>query len=97
MLTFKDNLQNTSISTDSEALPHRLLASHLYSPASVLMISVKTNCFPKVRCPSLVLTQDTLGGGVPVASHIMVKSSSSIIFFLVNGLMDEGSEKIAQT
>ena len=75
----------------SEALPHSLLASHLYSPASLLFIFVNINLLPMRRWPSLTLTQDTVGGGVPDAIQCRVTLPPSVIILFCIGWMDEGA------
>ena len=62
-------LHCTSIVAVSDALPHALLASHLYSPAWLLLIFVKTRSLLSKRSPPSTLIQDTIGWGVPDALH----------------------------
>ena len=64
--------------TVSTALPHSLLASHLYSPAGLLLILVSCSKLPFVRCPLLTFTQETKGKGTPVATQGKVKLSVSL-------------------
>ena len=91
-----DDLHCTSIVADSEAFPHGFIASHLYSPASLLLIFLITNSVPFVRSPLLVLTQNTVGGGIPVAGHDKFKFSPSVITSLEIGVMNEGTERTAK-
>ena len=55
---------------DSDALPHSLLASHLCSPASLLLIFDNTNTSLWVREPALTLIHDTVGKGMPEAVQV---------------------------
>ena len=55
---------------------------------------VNTKSVPMVRCPLLVFTQNTVGGGIPDTMHITVRLPPSVTSFLVNGRMDGGSEKM---
>ena len=93
---FTDCLHCTTISTDCDASPHELFALHVYSPDWFLWMSVKTKSAPFVRSPCPVFTQNTVGGGIPDGLHITVRLLPSVISFqfLVNGRMDEGSEKM---
>ena len=86
-----DDLHSTSTLADSVALPHRLLASHLYSPASLLLIFVNTNSVPLVRWPLLTLIQDTDGEGMPDAIQERVTLPPSIIASSAIGWMDDGT------
>ena len=76
----------------SEALPPSLRASHLYSPASCLLIFVNTNLLLMRRWPSLTLTQDTVGGGIPDALQNSVTFLPSAITSFCIGWMDEGTK-----
>ena len=55
---------------------------------------VNTNSVPLVRSLLLVFTQNTVGGGIPDTMHISVRLPPSVTSFLVNGRMDEDSEKM---
>ena len=72
------NLHGTAMFTVSTALPHSLLASHLYSPAWLLLIFVSCSKLPFVRCPLLTFTQETKGKGTPVAMQVKFKLSVSL-------------------
>ena len=76
----------------SDALPHSLLASHLYSPASFLLIFGNTRMFPLVRLPPLTLIQDTFGKGIPDALQktVTLPPSVSGAGFCIDW-MDEGT------
>jgi len=75
----------------SEALPHLLLASHLYSPASFLLIFVNTNTSLWVCEPPLTLIQDLVGEGIPEAEQSRVTLSPSVTVLFSIALMDEGT------
>ena len=79
------------MTTVSAALPPSLRASHLYSPVSRLLIFVNTNLLPMRRWPSLTLTQDTVGGGIPDALQNSVTFPPSAISSFCIGWMDEGT------
>ena len=75
----------------SESLPHALLASHLYSPASLLLIFVNTNSLTLKRSPLLTLTQDTIGGDTPGALQCRVTLLPSVTVLFCTASMDEGT------
>ena len=76
---------------DSEALPHSLLASHLYSPASLLLIFVNTNASLCVREPALTLIHNTVGRGIPEALQVRFTLSPSVTALFSIAWMDEGT------
>ena len=84
MSFFKIYLHCTVILTASTALPHSLLASHLYSPASLLLMLVNSSTLLLVRWPLATLIQNTVGWGVPDALQnrlvlwLSIKNWSSI-------------------
>ena len=79
----------TSIVADFESLPHRLLASHLYSPASFLLIFVNTNSLLLVSSPPPTLIHDTDGEGMPDALQNRVTLPPSVSASFCIGWMDE--------
>ena len=87
-------LQCTSIVAVSDALPHSLLASHLYSPASLLLISVSTRSLVLKRILLSTLTQDTIRGGVPDALHDRVTLLPSLMISFCIGCMAEGTVQV---
>ena len=93
----KDNLcmylHCTSIFAVSVALPHPLLASHLYSPAWVLLMCLTSNMFPLWRWPP-GLIQVTVGAGTPDTWHDRVTLWPSVIFWAcVIWVIEEGTVK----
>ena len=84
MSFFKIYLHCTVILTPSTALPHSLLASHLYSPASLLLMLVNSSKLVLLRWPLATLIQNTVGWGVPDALQnrlvlwLSIKNWSSI-------------------
>jgi len=81
----------TSIVADSDALPHSLLASHLYSPDSLLLIFVSTRTLVLKRTWLLILIQDTISGGVPDALHDRVTLLPSEMVSFCIGCIAEGT------
>lgn len=73
----------------SDALPHRLLASQVYFPASLMLIFEKKSTFPLVFLPLLSLIQTTVGAGIPVAWHDRLKEVPSINVLSCISSMDE--------
>ena len=73
------------------ALPHSLLASHLYSPAWLLLMLVTSNILPLWRWP-LGVIQDTIEGGIPDTRHHRVTLSPSVAFWSWIAGMDEGTK-----
>ena len=86
-----DCLHCTSISTHCDAWPHGFFALHAYSPDWFLWMFLKVKSAPLMRSSLLVFTQNTVGGGIPDASHLTLKLPPSVTTFLVIGRMDEGS------
>ena len=64
-----------------EVPPQLLVASHLYSPASPLVIFISVKTFVVVRWPS-GLIQDTFNGGSPDAGHVRFTLFPSVIVLL---------------
>ena len=86
-------LHCTSIFAVSVALPHSLLASHLYSPAWLLLMCVTSNMCPLWRWPP-GLIQDTVGAGTPDTWHDRVTLPPSVIFWsCVIWVIEEGTVK----
>ena len=71
----------TSILAVCETLPQSPVASHLYTPASPLVMLVSFNTFV-VTCWPLGLIQDTTSEGSPDAWHVRVTSPPSVIVWL---------------
>ena len=93
--TFNSYLHCTSIVAVSDAFPHSLLASHLYSPASFLLMFVNTRSLTLKRSPpSATLIQDTIGWGVPDALHDRVTLPPSVMFSLCIGSTTDGTVHI---
>ena len=83
------NLHCTKIHAVSDALPHSLLASHLYSPASFLFMFVNPSSLESVRVWSSTLIQDTIDEGIPDALHDRVTLPPSVIVALCIGFIEE--------
>ena len=76
----------------SDALPHSLLASHLYSPVLFLWMLLSTNSLPWTCWPSAVI-QYTIGVGLPDAWHDRVTLLPSVTVIFCIAAMDEGTVK----
>ena len=75
------------------ALPHSLLASHLYLPSWVLLMCLTSNMYPLWRWPP-GLIQDTAGAGTPDTWHNRVTLPPSVIFWsCVIWVIEEGTVK----
>ena len=60
------HLQLTITNVQISKFPQKLLASHLYSPASLLLTLISERMLPSVWSPVLTSVQDTDGIGVPL-------------------------------
>ena len=65
------------------SFPHALLDSHLYSPASFLLILVSSRMLPFERLPVLTAVQETDGTGLPVTLQVRFLFSPSITVMLL--------------
>ena len=77
--------------TASDALSHSLLASHLYSPASLLLMLVNSSKLLLVRWPLATLIQNTVGWGVTDALQNTLALWLSIINWSSIDWMDAGT------
>ena len=75
------------------ALPHSLLASHLYLQSWVLLMCLTSNMYPLWRwLPGLI--QDTVGAGTPDTWHNRITLPPSVIFWsCVIWVIEEGTVK----
>ena len=81
------HLQCTIRNVLTISIPQRLLASHLYSPASLLWMLISSRTSPSVRLPVLTSSQDTDGIGLPVTPQIRFQSSPSTAVMLLTVFM----------
>ena len=85
------HLHCTSMFAVSDALPQWLLTSHLYSPASALLMFVNTRALSWERIWPPALIQDTIGKGIPDALHGRVTLPPSDIAWLCIGCVAGGA------
>ena len=86
-------LHCTSTTVTLESLEHRLLASHLYSPAAFLLTFRKNNLLPLNRFPPTTLTHETEGNGWPDTWQNEVKFCPSDKVLFSTALIVAGSVK----
>ena len=78
------HLQLTITNVLLESFPQKLLASHLYFPASLLLTLISERMFPSVRSPVLTSVQDTDGKGIPLTWQAKVLFLPSITVVLIS-------------
>ena len=85
------HLQLTITNVLLKAFPQKLLASHLYSPASLLLTLISERMLPSVRSPVLTSVQDTDGIGVPLTWQVKELFSPSITVMLIIACIKDAS------
>lgn len=64
------------------SFPQKLLAAHIYSPASLLLMLMRASTFPSVRLPVFTSVQETDGTGFPVTPQVRFQFSPSTTVML---------------
>ena len=64
------------------SFPQKLLATHIYSPASLLLMLMRASTFPSVRLPVFTSVQETDGTGFPVTPQVRFQFSPSTTVML---------------
>ena len=64
------------------SFPQKLLPTHTYSPASLLLMLMRASTFPSVRLPVFPSFQETDGTGFPVTPQVRFQFSPSTTVML---------------